>query len=159
MLQTSWFGASQDHQPKEMTATFGGSTTGLSAPRLNNIWAVGTVQRPSIRATYRQYLQQGFTARRPVVYIPLGPNHIHTRPTWAVEHAGWRMQQWKHVMFSDKSRFCLHFHDGRVLVKRLPSERFLDACISEHDGYGDGVGWNHVRTAHSGCLYPGYHDR
>ena len=31
----------------------------------------------------------------------------------------------------------MHFHDGRVLVKWLSSERFLDACISEHDRYGE----------------------
>ena len=41
-------------------------------------------------------------------------------------------------MFSDQSRFCLHLYEGRVLFKRLPSERFLDACISEHDRYREG---------------------
>ena len=41
-------------------------------------------------------------------------------------------------MFSDESRFCLDFNDGRVRVRRLPSERFLDICIKEHDRYGGG---------------------
>ena len=81
----------------------------------------------------KRYVQEILTAH----VVPLAEQLGH-RLIWAVEHADWRIQQWKHVMFSDQSRFCLHFHDGRVLVKRLPSELFLDACVSEHDRYGGG---------------------
>jgi len=110
----------------------------MSGTELRSAWATVTVVRPSIRTTYRRCLALGYRSRRPVIRIPLGPNHIQARLNWAAEHETWRMRQWRNVMFSDESRFCLDFHDGRVRVRRLPSERFLDDCIVEHDRYGGG---------------------
>lgn len=41
-------------------------------------------------------------------------------------------------MFTDESRFCLDFHDGRVRTWRREGERFNDACVRERDRYGGG---------------------
>ena len=48
------------------------------------------------------------------------------------------MNFWKRVLWTDESRFSLDFNDGRLRVRRLPTERFLDVCIAEHDRYGSG---------------------
>ena len=33
-------------------------------------------------------------------------------------------QQWKQFLWSDKSRFCLHQHDGRIKIYRQPKTRY-----------------------------------
>jgi hypothetical protein len=35
------------------------------------------------------------------------------RRLWAIEHAGWTVDDWKRVIFSDESKFMLFKSDGR----------------------------------------------
>ncbi|KAJ8885652.1 hypothetical protein PR048_011850 [Dryococelus australis] len=48
------------------------------------------------------------------------------------------LEQWKSVLWSDESRFTLFRSDGRVLVWRLPGERFLSECIVPTRKFGGG---------------------
>nr|KAG5698220.1 hypothetical protein BaRGS_024027 [Batillaria attramentaria] len=48
----------------------------------------------------------------------------------------WNRHQWGMVLFPDESRFTLSHFDGRKRVWRRPGERFIDACVQEHDRYG-----------------------
>ncbi|GFS05424.1 LOW QUALITY PROTEIN: transposable element Tcb1 transposase [Elysia marginata] len=50
--------------------------------------------------------------------------HRHQRTLWAHEHAAWDRIQWRSVVFSDESRFCIGHADGRVLVWRRNGERY-----------------------------------
>jgi hypothetical protein len=34
------------------------------------------------------------------------------------------------VLFTDESRFCLDFHDGRRRVWRQKNERFMNCCVA-----------------------------
>jgi hypothetical protein len=36
---------------------------------------------------------------------------------------------WRHVIYTDKSRFLLHRSDGRVRVRRQQCERFREDCV------------------------------
>ena len=56
----------------------------------------------------------------------------------ATVHARWRLQGWNRVLFTDESRFCLDFSDGRVRNWRRTGERFTNACVHERDRYGGG---------------------
>ncbi|GBM70362.1 hypothetical protein AVEN_151495-1 [Araneus ventricosus] len=67
-------------------------------------------------------------ARRPVACIPLTPNHCCLRREWCHARAHWRTE-WRSVVFSDESRFCLGASDGRVLVRRRPGERLQPTCL------------------------------
>ena len=96
-------------------------------------WAV-----PSLRTVYRRVFMAGFHSCRPVVRIPLSQLHKNQRVAWCMAHREWTGAEWAKVLWSDESRFVLDFHDGRVRVRRLPTERFLDDCILEHDRYGVG---------------------
>ena len=60
------------------------------------------------------------------------------RYQWATVHARWRLQDWNRVLFTDESRFCLDFTDGRVRNWRRTGERFTNACVHERDRYGGG---------------------
>ena len=101
-------------------------------------WWLGTGQRTSLRTVYRRAIQLGLRSRRPVIRIPLGPVHRQARLNWCRDRQNWGIQEWEEIVFSDESRFCLDFSDGRRRVRRLPTERFLEACIAEHDCYGGG---------------------
>ena len=65
-------------------------------------------------------------------------NHCLTRYDWALDHVGWRRMDWRHVLFTDESRYCLDYTDRRARVWRRPGERFHAANIAEHDRYGGG---------------------
>lgn len=48
------------------------------------------------------------------------------------------LQRLRPILFTDESRFCLDFHDGRRRVWRARGERFADPCVREHDRFGGG---------------------
>ena len=89
--------------------------------------------------TIRNRLHEGnLKARRPAVRPVLKWEHRRNCLQWATEHQNWDQRQWRSVLFSDESRFCVDFHDGRRLVWRAKGERYADCCISEHDRFGGG---------------------
>ncbi|GBN59442.1 Transposable element Tc1 transposase, partial [Araneus ventricosus] len=99
--------------------------------------AVGTTMT-QLTVTNR-LLQGQLRARRPVACIPLTPNHCRLRREWRRAKAHWRTE-WRSVVFSDESRFCLCASDGRVLVRRSPGERLRPTCLRpRHTGPKPGV--------------------
>ncbi|GBM59499.1 hypothetical protein AVEN_70475-1 [Araneus ventricosus] len=78
-------------------------------------------------------------ARHPVACIPLTPNLCRLRREWCQARAHWRTQ-WRSVVLSAESRFCLGANDVRVLVRRRPSERLQPSCLRpRHTGPTLGV--------------------
>ena len=80
--------------------------------------------------TVRNRLRAGnLRSRRPAVRTILTQAHRD----WCHQHIQWTRLQWSRVLFSDESRFNLHFNDGRTRVYRRQGERFSDATVSEYD--------------------------
>ncbi|KAK7097717.1 hypothetical protein V1264_004653 [Littorina saxatilis] len=77
-------------------------------------------------------------SRRTVVRPPLTPRHRRARMAFCRNHRRWNRQQWGRVLFTDESRFTLSSCDARIRAWRRPGERFIDACVQEHDRYGGG---------------------
>ncbi|GBM44494.1 hypothetical protein AVEN_15019-1 [Araneus ventricosus] len=88
--------------------------------------AVGTTVTQ--RTVTNRLLQGQLRARRPVACISLTRNHCRLRREWCQGRAHWRTE-WRSVVFSDESRFCLCASDGRVLVRRRPGERLQPTCL------------------------------
>ena len=89
--------------------------------------------------TFRNRLHVGkLNARRPVVRPPLTAEHRRRRLEFAREHVGWGRQRLRRILFTDESKFCLDFHDGRRRVWRQKNERYRDCCVAEHDRFGGG---------------------
>ncbi|GBM25073.1 hypothetical protein AVEN_96654-1 [Araneus ventricosus] len=88
--------------------------------------AVGTTVTQ--RTVTNQLLQGELRARRPVACIPLTPNYCRLRRQWCQTRTHWRTE-WRSVVFSDESRFCLGANNGRVLVRRRPGERLQPTCL------------------------------
>ena len=81
----------------------------------------------------------GLRSRRPCIRIPLTRNHRRVRYEWAMHHVRWTLGDWRPVLFTDESRYCLDFTDRRARVWRRPGERLHAHNIAEHDRYGGGT--------------------
>lgn len=89
--------------------------------------------------TVRRRLREiGLHSRVPAVRLPLTPRHRRARSAFCRQHQRWNRQQWGRVLFTDESRFTLSTSDRRRRVWRRVGERFIDACVQEHDRYGGG---------------------
>ncbi|GFR86570.1 transposable element Tcb1 transposase [Elysia marginata] len=84
----------------------------------------------------RRLSTSGLSARRTYIGPILAQHHRHQRTLWAQEHAAWDRIQWRSVVFSGESRFCIDHADGRVRVWRRSSERYQADCVGEHDRWG-----------------------
>ncbi|GFS18800.1 transposable element Tc1 transposase [Elysia marginata] len=86
----------------------------LSAPASSRQTRGRNNQRISANTGRRRLSSSGLRARRPYIGPILTWRHRHQRTLWAQEHAAWDRIQWRSVVFSDESRFCIDYADGRV---------------------------------------------
>ncbi|GFV49335.1 transposable element Tcb2 transposase [Trichonephila clavipes] len=93
-------------------------------------WLTATRVSLCASSIRRRLLQRGLRARIPLCRIPLTQNHRRLRLQWANVHRSWRAD-WQQVVFSDKSRFNLWHHDGRIRVRLYAGERRIPECIIE----------------------------
>ena len=86
--------------------------------------------------TIRSRLHEGgLRSRRPCIRIPLTRNHRRVRYEWAMDHVHWTLGDWRPVLFTDESRYCIDFTDRRARVWRRPGERLHADSIAAHDRY------------------------
>ena len=78
--------------------------------------------------------------RRPATGSILTVAHRTDRRILAQNHNGWQLDQWRTVLFTDKSRFNVCTCDRRIRVWRRVGERYVDCNIVEHNRFaGDSV--------------------
>ncbi|GBM44006.1 hypothetical protein AVEN_218154-1 [Araneus ventricosus] len=118
------------------------SRGGTASRRPGSEQSHGTTEREDrcLRRMAMAHIVLGqFRARRPIACIPLTPNHCRLRREWCQTSAHWRTE-WRYVVFSDESRFCLGASDGCVLAKRRPGERLQPTCPRpKHTGPTPGI--------------------
>ena len=56
-------------------------------------------------------------------------HHKGERLDWARRGQAWRLHNWRKILWTDESRFCLYHTDGRARVRRLPDKRYIDPCV------------------------------
>ncbi|GFS50566.1 HTH_Tnp_Tc3_2 domain-containing protein [Trichonephila clavipes] len=82
----------------------------------------------TVQTIQRNIMDIGFRSRRPTRVPLLTAPHKALRLTWAHQHRHWTVDDWKHVAWSDESRFQLNQADGRVRVWRQPHESMGATC-------------------------------
>lgn len=98
---------------------------------------VGTHQRPISADTVRHRLvASNLRCYRPARGPVLTPRHRQERLQWALQRQNWRNQQWRNVIFSDESRYCISTADGRTRLWRRRGERYDDNCMMERNAWG-----------------------
>ncbi|KAK7101720.1 hypothetical protein V1264_020057 [Littorina saxatilis] len=58
------------------------------------------------------------------------------RQQWAQDHINGNWKQWRNILFTDESRFCISHVDGCVRVWRRRGERYAGDCVMEHNAQG-----------------------
>ena len=98
----------------------------------------GTATIPGLRRISGQTVRRrlhaaGLRAYRLAVRLVLMDLHRLALVAWARTHARWTRNDWRRVVFSDESRFCLQRSDGRIRIWRRRNERYRRNCIVERD--------------------------
>lgn len=98
---------------------------------------IGTHHRAVSDRTVRRRLNaSNLICRRPAVGPVLTQHHRRERLHWAQQRQNWHQRQWRTVIFSDESRYCISGADGRARVWRRSGERFDDECVMERNAWG-----------------------
>ena len=109
-----------------------------SAETLRRRWQHQIQTRVSRATVNNRLLERGLKARRPAKKPFLSRENKRKRLQWARDHEKYQLRHWRHVLFSDESRFLLYTADGRVTVRRQVGQRFNQDCIIPTRAHGGG---------------------
>ena len=105
----------------------------------SNVQALPCNQRISRQTVRNRIHGAGLRAYRPYQGNVLTRRHRQARMLWANQHQALTLRNhWRHVWFSDESRFLLQRHDGRRRVYRRRGERYAAPCVDEAPPHGGG---------------------
>ncbi|GFU90017.1 transposable element Tcb1 transposase [Trichonephila clavipes] len=90
----------------------------------------GATKSVSQTTIQRTLLRLGLRSRRLVRAHMLTAVHRRRKLEFARQYSSWTSTEWRHVAFSDESRFMLHRTDGRWRIRRETSERNHPATIA-----------------------------
>lgn len=98
---------------------------------------IGTHGRPiSGNTTRRRLVEAGLSCRRPLKGPILTPRLRQRRLDWCQPRVRWTRMRWSTVLFTDESRFCVSFADGRLRIWRRKGERTAANCVLQFNRWG-----------------------
>jgi len=76
--------------------------------------------------------------------------HRRTRLRYVRNFRNWTARQWKNVLFTDKSRFCLFGNDARIRIWRRRRKRFEANHVDPTRAFGGGfvMVWGGISMNH-----------
>ncbi|KAJ4436830.1 hypothetical protein ANN_16962 [Periplaneta americana] len=96
----------------------------MPARQLSSELAASSGVRVSRQTVYRRLRAGGLCARRPAVCVQLTRVHIRNRLQWSRQHKHWTLDEWRNVLFTDKSRLSLINDFRRTIIWRERGTRF-----------------------------------
>ncbi|GFT92791.1 transposable element Tcb1 transposase [Trichonephila clavipes] len=125
------------------------------APSRTLIQELGSLasQQVSARTIRRRLLQHGLSVRA-MPALPLTLQHRQERLQCCDQRRIWA-HEWRDVLFSDESKFCLQHQDNRICVWRHRDERTLAAYIPHrHTGPSPGeIVWGAIGLSVASCSH------
>ncbi|GFW18169.1 transposable element Tcb1 transposase [Trichonephila clavipes] len=125
----------EDRQIVHMAVTDRSVTSRTVAQHIESV----THHSVSARTIRRRLQKSSLSARRLLLGLPLTQNRRRLRRQWCDERRMW-VAKWNEVVFTDESRICLQYHDGRIRVCREDAEqlRYAPPHWSSTGCYGMG---------------------
>ena len=108
----------------------------ITAPELKQEIHAATGLRFSNSTVCRRLHEVGLKTIRIFRGVITSRVNIRARLQWCQQHQDWSIRRWRYVMFSNESRFCLRFTDGRKRVWRRREELYERNTILQHDSFG-----------------------
>lgn len=93
------------------------------------------ISRWTVARRLREY---EFGAHTAALKPLLSHDNIEKRLAWAKKHKDWTVDNWKRVLFSDETPFCLFQSFGRKIVWRRKGERYKPDCLVKTVKHGVG---------------------
>ena len=109
-----------------------------SALRLNSDFRQTTGRQISTQTVRNKLHLANLRAYRLVARPNLMRMHHIARRQWSAEHVTWQLHHWWPVLFTEESRLCVDFHDGKRRVWHTVGESYADYCTAQHDRFGGG---------------------
>ncbi|GFX89249.1 HTH_Tnp_Tc3_2 domain-containing protein [Trichonephila clavipes] len=82
----------------------------------------------TVRTIQRNIIDMGLRSRRSTLVLLLTARYKALRFAWARQHQHWTADDWKHVAWSEESRFQLNRADRRLRVWRQLHESMDPTC-------------------------------
>ena len=97
----------------------------------------GTHQRPISADTVRRRLSmRDLRCRRPARGPIMTRRRRQMRLQWTQQRIHWRIREWRSILFTDESRFCISTTDDRQRVWRRRLTRYAAGNLLERDPWG-----------------------
>lgn len=80
----------------------------------------------------------GFHGREAACKPHITKFNARRRMEWCKAHRRWTVEQWKCVLWRDKSRFSVWQSDAQVWVWQMPGEHYLPDCAEPTVKFGGG---------------------
>ena len=92
----------------------------------------------STRTLQRWLKENGFVCRVKKKKPFLTQKAREARWQWAMAHASWTVEDWKHVIFSDESKYMLFKSDGRQYAYLKPGQQYEPKNVKKTIKHGGG---------------------
>ncbi len=99
--------------------------------RITTRYNQGMQNTISERTTRQTLNQMGYSSRRPHRVPLLSPKNRKQRLQFTQDYQNWTIEDWKHVAWSDESRFLLRYSDGRVRIWHKEHENMDYPALSQ----------------------------
>lgn len=80
--------------------------------------------------TIRRLKEMGYECKNSIKRPLLTKKQKAKRLNWAKEHKNWTIADWRNIIWSDESRFCVSFGDGGPKVWRRKGEQLHPDCTT-----------------------------
>ena len=108
------------------------------SPLLSTHWALTSGKLPSSRTVRRRLQEAGYEWKRAAKKPRLTKAHKIARKHFCNHVKSWSIEKWRTILFSDEMNIEVDNRKGRIMLRRLPSEKYHPDCIVERTRAGSG---------------------
>ena len=109
-----------------------------SSISLSHQWTLSSGQKASPRTVRRRLFERNYLWSAAAKKPRLTKAHISARLAFCKQHQSWSFEQWSKVLFSDEMNIEVDNRKCRIMLRRLPSEKYHEDCIAKRTRAGSG---------------------